>query len=56
MERKEIKIWDLLDELSKHSDKIVLMDGDICQRSLRFASSYGDMTYVNNINNESNKK
>ena len=32
MERKEIEIWDLFDELLKQSDKIVLMDGDVCQR------------------------
>ena len=34
---------------------MVLMDGDISQRSLRFASSFGKMLYVRNNNNENNK-
>ena len=35
---------------------MVLMDGDISQRSLRFASSFGKMLYVRNNNNETNKE
>ena len=31
------------------------MDGDISQRSLRFASSFGKMLYVRNNNDETNK-
>ena len=34
---------------------MVLMDGDISQRSLRFASSFGKMLYVRNNNDETNK-
>ena len=34
---------------------MVLMDGDISQRSLRFASSLGKMLYVRNNNDETNK-
>ncbi|MFM7978504.1 MAG: hypothetical protein ACKPKO_04245 [Candidatus Fonsibacter sp.] len=30
------------------------MDGDVSQRTLRLASSYGNMIYVNNNNNETN--
>ena len=55
MERKEIDIWYFFDELLKHSKKIVLMDGDVSERTLSFASSYGDTVYVNNVNHEGNK-
>jgi hypothetical protein len=34
---------------------MVLTDGDISQRSLRFASSFGKMLYVRNNNDETNK-
>jgi len=55
MENKEIQTWDFFDELLKHSRKLVLLDGDMSQRSLSFAASYGELTYINNTNNESNK-
>ena len=55
MENKEICIWRFFDELLKHSKKMVLMDGDMSERSLSFASSYGEMDYVRNDNNETNK-
>ena len=55
MKRKEIEIWELFDELLKHSKKLIMMDGDVSERTLNFASSYGDMTYIKNINNESNR-
>jgi hypothetical protein len=55
MERKEISIWNFFDELLKHSQKMLLMDGDVSERSLSFASSYGDMTYISNTNAEGNK-
>ena len=54
-ENKEINIWYFFDAILKHCKKMILMDGDISQRSLKFASSYGDMSYVDNRNNESNK-
>ena len=38
----------------KHAKKVVLMDGDVSQRTLRLASSYGNMIYVRNNNNETN--
>ena len=44
MVRKEIGIWNLFDELLKHSGKVLLMDGDVSNRSLSFASAYGDIT------------
>jgi hypothetical protein len=50
MSGKEIGIWNFFDELLKHSGNMLLMDGDISNRSLSFASAYGDMTYVNNRN------
>ncbi|MFM7978957.1 MAG: hypothetical protein ACKPKO_06535 [Candidatus Fonsibacter sp.] len=34
----------------KHSVNMLLMDGDISDRSLSFASAYGDITYINNNN------
>jgi hypothetical protein len=55
MKRKEIEIWELFDELLKHSKKLIMMDGDVSERTLNFASSYGEMTYIKNINNESNR-
>ena len=48
MVRKEIGIWNFFDELLKHSGKMLLMDGDISDRSLSFASAYGGITYINN--------
>ena len=50
MSRKEIGIWNLFDELLKLSGKMLLMDGDISDRSLSFASAYGEMTYIYNTN------
>ena len=50
MSRQEIGIWNFFDELLKHSDKMLLMDGDISDRSLSFASAYGELTYINNKN------
>ena len=55
MEGKEIQIWEFLDELLKHAKKVVMMDGDVSERTLSFAKSYGCMSYVQNTNNESNK-
>ena len=46
---------EFLDLILKHSKKLIFMDGDMSQRSLGFASSYGRMVYVNNKNNETNK-
>ena len=56
MERKEIEIWEFFNELLIQCDKVILMDGDVLQRTLSFASPYGRMVYVNNINNEINKE
>ena len=50
MSGKEIGIWNFFDELLKHSGNMLLMDGDISDRSLSFASAYGNMTYINNKN------
>ena len=44
MENKEIQTWDFFDELLKHSKKLVLLDGDMSQRPLSFAASYGELT------------
>jgi hypothetical protein len=55
MQYKEIDIWYFFDELLKHCKKMVLMDGDVSERSLSFASSYGRMVYVNNTNVEGKK-
>ncbi|MFM8494211.1 MAG: hypothetical protein ACKOEM_01620, partial [Planctomycetia bacterium] len=50
MSGKEIGIWNFFDELLNHSGKILLLDGDISERSLSFASAYGEITYINNNN------
>ena len=55
MEGKEIQTWDFFDELLKHTKKLVLLDGDMSQRSLSFACSYGELTYISNTNTEGNK-
>jgi hypothetical protein len=55
MEKKDNAIWEFLDLILKHSKKLIFMDGDMSQRSLGFASSYGRIVYVNNKNNETNK-
>ncbi|MFM7981294.1 MAG: hypothetical protein ACKPKO_18460, partial [Candidatus Fonsibacter sp.] len=34
----------------KHGSKMLLMDGDISDRSLSFASAYGEIAYINNKN------
>ena len=55
MERNEIEIWEVFDELLQQSKKMVLTDGDVSERTLSFTSSYGGMAYVKNTNNETNK-
>jgi hypothetical protein len=55
MENKEISIWEFFDAILKHCKKMVLMDGDVSQRTMSFASSYGGYTYIYNKNNETNK-
>ena len=40
MEKKEITIWNFFDDLLRQCDKIVLMDGDVSNRTLSFASAY----------------
>ncbi|MFM7981037.1 MAG: hypothetical protein ACKPKO_17140, partial [Candidatus Fonsibacter sp.] len=50
MSGKEIGIWNFFDEFLKHSGNMLLMDGNISDRSLSFASAYGEITYINNKN------
>ena len=50
MSGKEIGICNFFDELLKPSGKMLLMDGDISDRSLSFASAYGEIMYINNKN------
>ena len=52
MNHKEIEIWNFRTQMIKYTPKMVLMDGDISQRSLRFASSFGKLLYVRNNSNE----
>ena len=56
MEKKAREIFGFFDLRLKHSRNLVFMDGDMFQTSLSFASSYGRMIYVNNTNNETNKR
>jgi hypothetical protein len=55
MEKKEIEIFSFFNQLLEHSGKLLFMDGDISGRTLSFAKSYGDMTYINNINSGAKK-
>ena len=56
MNHKEVDIWYFFTETIKYTPEMVLIDGDISQRSLIFASSFGKMLYVRNNNNETNKE
>ena len=49
---KEINIWYFFTQIIHHTFEVVLMDGDISQRSLRFAASFGKMLYERNNSNE----
>jgi len=55
MSNKEIQTWNFFDELLKHSRKVVLMDGDVSRRSLSFAKTYGEPTYIKNTNADGQK-
>ena len=55
MEKKEIEVFNFFNQLLEHSGKLLFMDGDISGRSLSFAKSYGEMTYINNINTGAKK-
>ncbi len=52
---KEFGIWNLFDELVKHSGSTLLMAGEIINRSLSFASAYGGITHINNNSKDGNK-
>jgi len=55
MEGKEIQIFNLFDELLKHSKRVVFLDGDMSNRSLDFARSYGELAYIKNTNKDGGK-
>ena len=40
MKHEDIDIWYFFTQVIKYAPKMVLMDGDISHRSLRFASSF----------------
>ena len=46
MEGKVIPVFDFLDELLRLSSKVVCLDGDMSGRTLDFARSFGQVTYV----------
>ncbi len=48
MERKEIDIFESFNALLKQCGKVLMMDGDVSNRSLSFAKNYGDLTYIKN--------
>ncbi|MFM7989735.1 MAG: hypothetical protein ACKPKO_61525, partial [Candidatus Fonsibacter sp.] len=54
MNNKDVETRFFFNEIMKHAKKVVLMDGDVSQRTLRLASSYGNMICVRNNNNETN--
>ena len=55
MERKEIEIFDFFNAILKQCGKILMMDGDVSDRSLSFAKNYGDLTYIKNNNIQGNR-
>ena len=56
MNHKTIEIWYFFTQIIKYTAKKVLMDGDISQIPLRFASSFGKTLYLKTNNNETNKE
>ncbi len=57
MEHKEINIWHLFQRLIEcPTTKMLLMDGDVSERSLSFAKYFGDMTYIRNTNHGAPKE
>ena len=55
MERKEIEIFDFFNAILKQCGKVLMMDGDVSNRSLSFAKNYGDLTYIKNNNIQGNR-
>ena len=45
MVNKDIEIWKFFVEIMKHSGKLIFMDGDISQRTLKLASSFEEIKY-----------
>ena len=56
MENKDIKIWNFFDDLLRQCYNIVMVEGVVSNRILSFASSYEQMVYIKNNNNETSKK
>ena len=55
MNKETFEIWFFFSEMMNHSRKIVGMDGDVSQRSLTLAPSYGSTLLCKNNNNKTNK-
>ena len=55
MERKEIEIFEFFHAILKQCGKVLMMDGDVSDRSLSFAKNYGDLTYIKNNNIQGNR-
>ena len=55
MEKKEIDIFNFFDAILRQCKNILMMDGDVSERSLSFAKNYGDLTYIKNKNVQGNR-
>ena len=55
MEKKEIDIFYFFNAILEQCGKILMMDGDVSERSLSFAKNYGEMTYIKNKNVQGNR-
>ncbi len=55
LEKKEIEIWKFFHYLLNRCGKVLMMDGNVSERTLSFAKNYGDLTYVDNKNAEGTK-
>jgi hypothetical protein len=55
MEKKEIDIFYFFNAILEQCGKILMMDGDVSERSLSFAKNYGDVTYIKNKNVQGNR-
>ncbi len=55
MQKKEIEICKSFLYLLNHCGKVLMVDGDVSERTFSFTKKYSDLTYINNKSTEGNK-
>ena len=56
MQKKEIQIFEMLNALLTTSKKVISLDGDLNEKSLKFLTHYGDYKFINNTATDQNKE